>query len=90
MAAWQVQQAKSRFSQLLTEAQAEGPQVITSHGKETAVVVSIEDFRRHYTPPPASKMDFVEFLLSGPKFDSDDEVDELFARDKDTGRDVEL
>ena len=89
MAAWQVQQAKSRFSELITEAKSEGPQIITSHGTETAVVVSIEDFRKNYIQRPTPRVDFVDFLLSDPKFD-DGEVDELFARDKDTGRDLDL
>jgi hypothetical protein len=36
-------------------------------------------------PEPARKMDFVEFLLSGPKVD-DFEIE----RDKDTGREIDL
>ena len=43
---WQVQEARARFSELLEASQAEGPQIITKHGKETAVVVSIEQWRR--------------------------------------------
>ena len=81
MTIWQVHIAKSRFSELLQKAESEGPQVITRHGKETAVVLSAEAFRRL----EAAKPDFKEYLLSGPKFDSFD-----IPRDMDSGRDVEL
>jgi len=42
---WQVQEAKARFSELLEKALAEGPQTITRHGKEVAVVLPIESYR---------------------------------------------
>jgi prevent-host-death family protein len=38
---WQVQDAKQRFSELLRTAHAEGPQVVTRHGVEIAVVIDI-------------------------------------------------
>ena len=43
---WQVQEAKARFSELLETSLAEGPQVVTRRGVETAVVVPIEQWRR--------------------------------------------
>jgi len=43
---WQVQDAKQRFSELIRTAHAEGPQVVTRHGEEIAVVVDIADYRR--------------------------------------------
>ncbi len=81
MAGWQVHEAKSRFSELIERAQSEGPQVITRHGQERAVVLSIEAYRRLQ----AAKLDFKEYLLSGPKFD-DFEID----RPRDLGREVKL
>jgi antitoxin Phd len=39
MSQWPVQEAKSRFSELLDQSLAEGAQVITRHGRATAVVV---------------------------------------------------
>lgn len=42
---WQLQDAKNRLSQLVDDALAEGPQVITRHGKETAVVLSYTAYR---------------------------------------------
>ncbi|MBP7865040.1 MAG: type II toxin-antitoxin system prevent-host-death family antitoxin [Acidobacteria bacterium] len=44
--AWQVQEAKARLSELISRAGSEGPQVITRHGKEVVVVVSVEEFQR--------------------------------------------
>ena len=43
---WQVQEAKSRFSEVIEAAQEGGPQVITKRGVETAVVLSYEDYRK--------------------------------------------
>lgn len=43
---WQVQEAKARFSELLETSLAEGPQVVTKRGVETAVVVPIDQWRR--------------------------------------------
>ena len=42
---WQVQTAKARFSELLKKTIAEGPQIVTRRGIETAVVVPLEQWR---------------------------------------------
>ena len=81
MAAWQVQQAKTRLSEVIERARTEGPQTITRHGAEHAVVLSIEDYRALV----AHKPDFKAHLLGGPKVD-----DFTVERDRDTGRNVEL
>jgi len=62
---WQLQEAKQRFSELVRRAVVEGPQVVTKHGEETAVVMSIEEYRRLARGRP----DFREFLLSAPDLD---------------------
>ncbi len=46
MASWPVQEAKARFSELLTTCLAEGPQVVTRRGAEAAVLVPVEEWRR--------------------------------------------
>ena len=43
---WQVQDAKARFSEMLETSLAEGPQIVTKRGVETAVLVPIEQWRR--------------------------------------------
>ncbi|HZA82879.1 MAG TPA: type II toxin-antitoxin system Phd/YefM family antitoxin [Actinomycetes bacterium] len=63
---WQLQEAKQRFSELLRRARAQGPQVVTKHGEEVAVVVSIEDYRRLTDELPS----FKEFLLAAPDLDT--------------------
>ena len=40
-----MQDAKSRFSELLDTTLAEGPQIVTKRGVETAVLVPIEQWR---------------------------------------------
>lgn len=46
MRAWQMQEAKAHLSELVKQAQNQGPQEITMHGRPTAVVVSRETFDR--------------------------------------------
>ena len=43
--AWQVQDAKARFSEFLDTTLRKGPQIITRRGVETAVLVPIEEWR---------------------------------------------
>lgn len=81
MATWQVQQAKTRLSEVIERARTEGPQIITRHGTERAVVLSIEEYRVLMAHQP----DFKAHLLGGPKVD-----DFAIERDRDTGRNVEL
>jgi prevent-host-death family protein len=81
MAHWQVQEAKTRLSEVIDDAQSKGPQVITRHGKERAVVLSIEDYRAL----AAHKTGLKEYLLGGPKVDSFE-----IEHDRDTGREISL
>jgi prevent-host-death family protein len=43
---WTVTQARSRFSEILDKAEAEGPQTITRNGRVTAVVVAACEWER--------------------------------------------
>jgi prevent-host-death family protein len=43
---WQLREAKNRLSEVVEEAQRNGPQVINRRGKETAIVLSYADYRR--------------------------------------------
>jgi prevent-host-death family protein len=78
---WQLQEAKQRFSELVRHARAEGPQVVTKHGEEVAVVVSIEEYRRLTDELPS----FKQFLLAAPDLDALD-ID----RSRERARVVEL
>jgi len=46
MNSWPVQDAKSRFSELLDTCLSEGPQVVTRRGAETAVLVPMAEWKR--------------------------------------------
>ena len=62
MTTWQIQEAKSKFSELIDKTLSEGPQVVTKHGTEVAVVIPIEQFRRLTAP----KQRLGDFLLNSP------------------------
>jgi prevent-host-death family protein len=79
--AWQLQQAKTRLSEVIEKAHEQGPQIITRHGAERAVILSINDYRALV----AHKPNFFEYLLGGPKVD-DFEIESS----RDTGREIEL
>jgi antitoxin Phd len=81
MAVWQVQEAKTRLSEVIEEANSKGPQFITRHGAERAVILSIKDYRALTAHKPNLK----EYLLGGPKVDSFE-----VPRDRDKGRKVSL
>jgi prevent-host-death family protein len=81
MSNWPLQEAKTHFSAVIERARAEGPQTITRHGAERAVILSIEDYRAL----AALKPSFKAHLLGGPKVD-----DFPIERDSDLGRAVDL
>jgi prevent-host-death family protein len=62
---WQVQEAKQRFSELIRVAQLDGPQVVTRHGREIAVVIEISEYRHLCGQTVGLK----DYLRSGPDFD---------------------
>lgn len=68
---WQLQDAKNKFSQVVNEAMAHGPQVITRRGQEVAIVISYDEYRQLVTSQPklsdffrASPLSAVELDLS--------------------------
>jgi prevent-host-death family protein len=63
---WQLQEAKQRFSELIRSVEVEGPQVVTRHGEEVAVVIDIAEYRRLSRSGP----DFKQFLRSAPDLDA--------------------
>lgn len=94
--AWQVQEAKQQFSEMLRAVEREGPQTITRHGEPVAVVVDMDEYRRL----TGEQTSFADHLLSFPKMDppvdgGPDVWDEIeaerktqFARDIDFGSDA--
>jgi len=79
---WQLQEAKSRLSQVVEHALREGPQTITLRGKPAVVVVSFEEFQ-NLTRPGTS---LSEFFRQSPLFDTELDLE----RSKDVSREVPL
>ncbi|MFI9561707.1 type II toxin-antitoxin system Phd/YefM family antitoxin [Nonomuraea endophytica] len=82
MSSWQLQEAKQRFSEVVRRAHDEGPQIVTRHGEDVAVIIDMAEYRRLKGQEP----DFKKFLLDGP--DWDDDLD--FPRQRDLPREVDL
>lgn len=79
---WQLQEAKNKFSSLVDKAHQDGPQIVTRHGKESVVVIAIEDYQKMSRP----KSDLLSFFRNSPLFGQDIDL----ARDKNPSRDIEL
>ena len=62
---WQVQEAKQRFSELLRRSIDEGPQSVTKHGEEVAVIMDIA----YYRELTGQRTGLRDHLLHGPKSD---------------------
>ena len=82
MSAWKLETAKARLSEVVRQANSEGPQTITVRGRETAVVVSADKFRELTADKPDEN--WVARFRRGFIGDIDLE------RDTDTGRDLDL
>jgi antitoxin Phd len=68
MQTWQLQEAKAKFSEVIDRAAAEGPQMITRRGVETAVIVPIDEWRK---TQDRGKPTLLDLLREMPKFDID-------------------
>ena len=79
---WKLQDAKNRFSEVVNEAARSGPQIVTRRGKEAAVVMSVEDYRRLARP----EVNLVEFLRASPLCGIEIDVE----RSKELGREIDL
>ncbi|MBL4902195.1 MAG: type II toxin-antitoxin system Phd/YefM family antitoxin [Desulfocapsa sp.] len=79
---WQLQEAKNKFSRLVEKVQHEGPQVVTKHGKDVAVVLSVEEYRKLIKP----KKNLVTFFQNSPLANTTLDLN----RNKELPRDIEL
>ncbi|MBT9439478.1 MAG: type II toxin-antitoxin system prevent-host-death family antitoxin [Desulfobacterales bacterium] len=79
---WQLQDAKNKFSSLVDKAQHNGPQVVTKHGKDAVVVLSIDEYKKLIKPKTSLLKFFQNSPLSKIKLD--------IKRNKDLPRDIEL
>jgi antitoxin Phd len=83
MTAWQLHEAKNKLSELIDRALSEGPQVITRHGVEVAVVMPFAGYKRLTSP----NQRLGDFLMASPVRNSGLAIE----RDRRTGlREIEL
>ncbi len=82
MQSWQLQEAKNRLSEVVDKALHQGPQVITRRGAETAVVLSINEYRKMRR----RETDLVDFFQASPLAGVELDLE----RPRDTGREIEL
>lgn len=83
MQTWQMQEAKSRLSEVVKDAERAGPQEITVHGRPVAVVLSRADYERL----TGTGESLVAFMRRSPLAGADD-ID--FPRDASLGRELSL
>jgi len=81
-AKWQLQEAKNKFSEVVRKAIEEGPQTVTKHGKDSVVVLSVEDYQKI----EQHKTSLVEFFQCSPLASVELDLD----RDKSPVRDIAL
>ncbi len=79
---WQLQDAKSKFSEIVERALANGVQIVTRRGQKTVVILPYKDYEQ-LTKHTES---LAQFLLASPLAGSG----LVFDRDKSTPRDIEI
>lgn len=79
---WSLAKAKDNLSEVIRRSRTEGPQEISIHGQDAAVVLSAEDFRR--LKDPRASRDFKDWLLNGPSLEGVD-----LERDRRPTREIE-
>jgi len=79
---WTVAEAKAKFSEVLDQAQAVGPQTITRSGRTAAIIVSAEEWARK----TKRSGNLAEFFATSPLHGSKLKV----VRAKDGPREVDL
>jgi len=60
---WQLQEAKSRFSEVVDLSLKEGPQLVTRRGEEVVVILAASDYRRISGQTP----NLLDCLLNAPR-----------------------
>jgi prevent-host-death family protein len=65
MHTWQLQEAKSRFSEVVDLSLTQGPQLVTRRGQEAVVILAAQDFRRL----SGKTTNLVDCLLTAPRGD---------------------
>lgn len=83
MHAWQMQDAKARLSEVVKDAERQGPQKITLHGRPVAVVLSCTEYDRL----TGMRESLLDFMRRSP-LHSEDDIE--FPRSQGFTREVDL
>lgn len=59
---WQMQETENKLGEVIKQALENGPQTITQQGRDIAIVISLDDYRRLVK----SKDDLVSFFRNSP------------------------
>ena len=79
---WQLQEAKSKFSEVVKRTLENGVQIVTRHGRKTVVILPFDEYER-LTKRAES---LSQFLLASPLAGSE----LIIGRDKSTPRHLEI
>ncbi len=79
---WQLQDAKSKFSQLVEKAMLNEPQFVTKYGNNAVVILSFKDYKKITKP----QTDLVTFLRNSPLIEAELDI----SRNGDLPRKIEL
>lgn len=63
MHSWELQEAKSCFSEVVDLTLTAGLQLVTRRGSDAVVIIAVEDYRRLVGDAP----NFIDHLLSAPR-----------------------
>lgn len=66
---WPLAEAKQKFSEVIQHALDDGPQFISKRGTETAVVLSVGEYKQLKAE---HDMNLKDYILSGPSLESID------------------
>lgn len=81
MHTWQLQEAKSRFSEVVDLTLKEGPQLVTRRGEEAVVILAANDYRRL----SGQTTNLMDCLLNAPRGEP-----LVFDRSRESIRDIVL
>lgn len=85
MKTWKLEDARNRFSEVVRRAMDQEPQLVTRHGREAAVVIGVEQYRRLTAP-----RNLLRFLQDSPFSEAVAEGELDLERSREYGRDVEI
>lgn len=85
MKTWKLEDARNRFSEVVRRAMDQEPQLVTRHGREAAVVIGVEEYRRLTAP-----RNLLDFLQDSPFAEVVTEGELDLERSEEHDRDVEL